>query len=221
MKIIAVVSQKGGAGKTTLALHIAVAAERVGLSAAILDMDPQGTAERWSEWRKEEPPAVVAAKATTLTRRLEQARTAEGDLVVIDTPPLAQTEAREAARIADLILIPCRPSAFDLDAIRITADLASDIRKAAFVVVNAGPPHGTSVYRDVAETVERFGLGVAPTRLAERAAFRHAVRDGKSVQELEPDSKAAEEVRLLWDWIAGHLGMPQWSNQVISASADV
>ena len=218
MKIIAVVSQKGGAGKTTLALHIAVAAERAGFSTAILDMDPQGTAERWSEWRKEEPPAVVAAKATTLNRRLEQAKAAQGDLVVIDTPPLAQTEAREAARIADLILIPCRPSAFDLDAIRITADLANDIRKPAFVVVNAGPPHGTSIYRDVAETVERFGLGVAPTRLAERAAFRHAVREGKSVQEFEPDSKAAEEVALLWSWIAGHLGMAQCRNQVIPES---
>ncbi len=217
MKTVAVVSQKGGAGKTTLALHIAVAAERAGLSAAILDMDPQGTAERWSEWRKEEPPAVVAAKATTLGRRLEQAKAAEGNLVVIDTPPLAQTEAREAARIADLILIPCRPSAFDLDAIRITADLANDIKKPAFVVVNAGPPHGTSVYRDVAETVKRFGLQVAPARLAERAAFRHAVREGKSVQELEPDSKAAEEVAALWFWIARQLDIPQSYNPVISA----
>lgn len=215
MKVIAVVSQKGGAGKTTLALHIAVAAERAGLSAAILDMDPQGTAERWSEWRKEEPPAVVAAKATTLTRRLEQARMAHGDLVVIDTPPLAQTEAREAARIADLILIPCRPSAFDLDAIRVTADLANDIRKPAFVVVNAGPPHGTSVYRDVADTVERFGLQVAPARLAERAAFRHAVREGQSVQELEPNSKAAEEVSALWAWIARQLKISKSGNPVI------
>ena len=152
MKIVAIVSQKGGAGKTTLALHIAVAAERAGISTAILDMDPQGTAERWSEWRQEEPPVVVAAKATTLNRRLEQARAANGGLIVIDTPPLAQTEAREAARIADLILIPCRPSAFDLDAIRITADLANDIRKPAFVVINAGPPHGTSIYKDVGET---------------------------------------------------------------------
>ena len=220
MKIVAVVSQKGGAGKTTLALHIAVAAERSGLSAAILDMDPQGTAERWSEWRKEEPPAVVAAKATTLNRRLEQARAGKGDLVVIDTPPLAQTEAREAARIADLILIPCRPSAFDLDAIRITADLANDIRKPAFVIVNAGPPHGTAVYRDVAETVGRFGLKVAPTRLAERAAFRHAVREGKSVQELEPDSKAAEEVAILWEWIAGQLGISKSPNPVIRSKAE-
>ena len=219
MKVVAVVSQKGGAGKTTLALHVAVAAERWGLSAAILDMDPQGTAERWSEWRKEEPPAVVAAKATTLNRRLEQARAGEGDLVVIDTPPLAQTEAREAARIADLILIPCRPSAFDLDAIRITADLANDIRKPAFVVVNAGPPHGTAVYRDVAETVERFGLKVAPPRLAERAAFRHAVREGKSVQELEPDSKAAEEVAVLWEWIAGQLGISKSRNPAIRSKA--
>lgn len=220
MKVIAVVSQKGGAGKTTLALHIAVAAERAGLSAAILDMDPQGTAERWSEWRKEEPPAVVAAKATTLNRRIEQARAADGNLVVIDTPPLAQTEAREAARIADLILIPCRPSAFDLDAIRITADLANDIRKPAFVIVNAGPPHGTAVYRDVAETVERFGLKVAPARLAERAAFRHAVREGKSVQELEPDSRAAEEVAILWDWIAGQLDISKSPNPVILSKAE-
>ena len=220
MKVVAVVSQKGGAGKTTLALHIAVAAERTSLSAAILDMDPQGTAERWSEWRKEEPPAVVAAKATTLSRRLEQAKAADGNLVVIDTPPLAQTEAREAARIADLILIPCRPSAFDLDAIRITADLANDIRKPAFVIVNAGPPHGTAVYRDVAETVEQFGLKVAPARLAERAAFRHAVREGKSVQELEPDSKAAEEVAILWHWIAGQLGILKSYNPVISSKAE-
>ena len=216
MKVVAVVSQKGGAGKTTLALHIAVAAERAGLSAAILDMDPQGTAERWSEWRKEEPPAVVAAKATTLARRLEQANSGCGDLVVIDTPPLAQTEAREAARMADLILIPCRPSAFDLDAIRITADLASDIGKPAFVIVNAGPPHGTSIYKDVAETVGRFGLHVAPTRLAERAAFRHAVREGKSAQEREPDSRAAEEVTALWTWIAVQLKIPKSRNLVIS-----
>jgi chromosome partitioning protein len=219
MKVVAVVSQKGGAGKTTLALHIAVAAERAGLSAAVLDMDPQGTAERWSEWRKEEPPAVVAAKATTLHRRLEQAREGQGDLVVIDTPPLAQTEGREAARIADLILIPCRPSAFDLDAIRITADLANDIRKPAFVIVNAGPPHGTSIYKDVAETVERFGLKVAPVRLSERAAFRHAVREGKSVQELDDGSRAAEEVTQLWDWIVGHLGIRQSRKPVIRAKA--
>ena len=219
MKVIAIVSQKGGAGKTTLALHIAVAAERAGLSAAILDMDPQETAERWSEWRKEEPPAVVAAKATTLARRIEQARGADGDLVVIDPPPLAQTEAREAARVADLILIPCRPSAFDLDAIRITADLADDIRKPAFVVVNAGPPHGTSVYRDVAETVESFGLKIALARLAERAAFRHAVREGKSVLETEPDGKAAEEVGALWTWIAGQLGIKTAHNPAIRVGA--
>ena len=138
---------------------------------------------------------------------------------MIDTPPLAQTEAREAARAANLILIPCRPSAFDLDAIRITADLANDIKKPAFVVVNAGPPHGTSIYKDVAEVVERFGLQMAPARLAERAAFRHAVRDGKSVQELEPDSKAAEEVAALWGWIAGQLGILKSSNQVIHMRA--
>ena len=162
---------------------------------------------------------MAAAKATTLARRLEQATAGHGDLVVIDTPPLAQTEAREAARVADLILIPCRPSAFDLDAIRITADLTSDIRKPAFVIVNAGPPHGTSVYKDVTDTVGRFGLQVAPTRLAERAAFRHAVREGKSAQELEPDSRAAEEVTALWAWIATQLNISKSRNPAIIKKA--
>lgn len=86
--------------------------------------------------------------------------------------------------------------------------------------MNAGPPHGTAVYRDVAETVERFGLKVAPPRLAERAAFRHAVREGKSVQELEPDSKAAEEVAILWAWIAGQLGISKPPNPVIRSKAE-
>ena len=83
------------------------------------------------------------------------------------------------------------------------------------MVVNAGPPHGTSVYRDVAEVVKRFGLRMAPARLSERAAFRHAVREGKSVQESEPNSKAAEEVAELWVWITGQLGISKSGNQVI------
>ena len=113
MKTIAIVSQKGGAGKTTVALHIAVAADQAGLSVALIDMDPQATAETWSVWRKnDEHPAVVAAKAPTLSRTLAKASQLGADLVIIDTPPLAQAEAAEAVREADLILIPCRPGRF-------------------------------------------------------------------------------------------------------------
>ena len=109
MRTIAVISQKGGAGKTTLALHIAVAAELAGYSTVLIDMDPQGTAEAWSEWRKEAPPTVIPAKTATLARTLERAAGHGAELAVIDTPPLAEAEARAAAKTADLVLVAVSP----------------------------------------------------------------------------------------------------------------
>src|SRR5690242_10123906 len=138
MRTVAVISQKGGAGKTTLALHIAVAAEQAGYSTVLLDMDPQGTAEAWSEWRKEAPPVVIPAKTATLTRTLEKAAAHGGDLVIIDTPPLAEAEARAAAKIADLVLVSCRPNACDIHSISTTYDLTHFDAKQAFAVFNAG-----------------------------------------------------------------------------------
>lgn len=196
-----------------MALHIATAAELAGYSAALLDMDPQGTAEAWAGWRRDAPPAVVAAKATTLARTLDKARGAGAGVVVIDTPPLAEAEAREAARAADLVLIPCRPRAFDLHAIRTTADLARFAGKPAFVVFNAGPARGSSLYVEAAEVVKRIGLDVAPVRLGDRAAFHQSTGSGRAAQETEPDGKAAEEVRQLWAWLCEQVNL-QVSNRV-------
>ena len=203
MKTIAVVSQKGGAGKTTVALHIAVAADRAGLSVALIDMDPQATAETWAVWRKnDEHPAVVAAKAPTLARTLEKAAKLGAELVVIDTPPLAQAEASEAVRAADLILIPCRPAAFDLHAVRMTARMAQTSSKPAFVMFNGGPPNAPHVYAEATDLVKQIGLPVAPVRLSDRAAFRAATNTGQAAQEIEPKSKAASEVDAMWQWLA-------------------
>src|SRR6476469_2897980 len=94
--VISLASQKGGAGKTTLALHLAVAAERAGYGTVVIDIDTQGTAEDWSEWRKEAPPPVVPAKVPTLARTLEKAVGHGAEFVVIDTPPIAEAEARAA-----------------------------------------------------------------------------------------------------------------------------
>jgi chromosome partitioning protein len=207
MKTIAVISQKGGAGKTTLALHVAVAAELAGFATAMLDMDPQGTAEAWAAWRQDKPPEVIGAKSSTLPRTLERAANSGADLVVIDTPPLAQAEARAAAQAADLILIPCRPRPFDLHAIRTTADLALGIHKPAFVIFNAGPPRGTAAYIEADEVATMIGFQVAPVRLTERAAFHVATRDGKSAQEIEPEGKAAAEVAALWNWLRLQLNL--------------
>lgn len=207
MQIIAIISQKGGAGKTTLALHLAVAAQLSGFSTAMLDLDPQGTAEAWASWRKDEPPEVVGAKASTLPRTLERAAAAGAELVVIDTPPLAQAEARDAAQAANLILIPCRPRPFDLHAIQTTAGLALDIGKPAFVIFNAGPPRGTVAYAEATDVATMIGFKVAPVHITERAAFHVATRDGRSAQEIEPEGKAAAEIEALWIWICDQLKM--------------
>ncbi len=139
MRTIAIISQKGGAGKTTLALHIAVAAELAGYSTVVLDMDPQGTAEAWSEWRQEAPPIVVPAKTATLAKTLEKTASHGADFVIMDTPPLAEAEARAAAKTSDLVLVPCRPNAFDVHSIKTTSDLTRFAAKPAFAVFNSGP----------------------------------------------------------------------------------
>lgn len=205
MKTIAIVSQKGGAGKTTLALHIAVAAEMTGHSTALLDMDPQGTAEAWGAWRKDQPPEVIGAKASTLARTLEKAEAAGAHIVVIDTPPMAQAEARAAAQLADIILIPCRPRPFDLHAIQTTAGLALGTSIPAFVIFNAGPPRGTTAYIEAAEVAKLIGFSVAPVHVTERAAFHVATRDGRAAQEIEPEGKAAAEVSAVWNWLCEQL----------------
>lgn len=208
MQTIAVISQKGGAGKTTLALHIAVAAELAGYSTVLIDMDPQGTAEAWSEWRKEAPPVVIPAKVGTLVRTLEKAGGLGADFAVIDTPPLAEAEARAAAKAADLVLVPCRPNAFDLHSIRTTTDLTRFAAKPAFAVFNSGPATAPRHYAETTELVTEIGMQVSPARLSERASFRHATGSGKAAQEIEPEGRAAEEIEELWRWICEQVAMP-------------
>jgi chromosome partitioning protein len=206
--VISLASQKGGAGKTTLALHLAVAAERAGYGTVVIDMDPQGTAEAWSEWRKEAPPPVVPAKVPTLARTLEKAVGHGAEFVVIDTPPIAEAEARAAAKAADLVLVPCRPNAFDLHSVKTTAELPILAEKTAFAVFNAGPVSAPKLYGETSDLVGEFGLKVAPVRLSDRAAFRHATGSGQSAQEIEPNGKAASEVADLWKWVCQQVGIP-------------
>jgi chromosome partitioning protein len=125
MKTIAIISQKGGAGKTTVAIHLAVAAEQLGLNTAVFDLDPQASAASWADKRNAPSPAVVSAQASRLPSLLEQAAAQMADVVIIDSAPNAYSASLAAARAADLILIPCRPAAFDLNAIGTTLNLAA------------------------------------------------------------------------------------------------
>jgi chromosome partitioning protein len=207
MKIVAIVSQKGGAGKTTLAVHLAARASKDGLQAVIVDLDPQATASSWGDWRGGDNPVVVAAPHTRLEATLAAAREGGTDFLIIDTPPSADAAAVAAARAADLVLIPTRASAFDLHAIRTTGELMKIAQKPAYVVLNAVPPRSASVIDEAAEVVRSLSLGLAPACLVDRAAFRHAVINGQTAVEFEPGSKAASEVQLLYMWMCGQLGM--------------
>ena len=142
MKTIAIISQKGGAGKTTIGIHLAVAAEKRGINTALFDLDPQASASSWSDKRNHPSPAVVSAQAARLPGLLEQAAAQSAELVIIDSAPNADAASLAAARAADLILIPCRPAAFDLNAIGTTLNLAALAGKPAYVVLNAVPPQG-------------------------------------------------------------------------------
>jgi len=209
---IAIISQKGGAGKTTMAVHLATAGALAGYVSLLVDTDPQATASRWGQWRQRtkpgaEPEVIDCASPPLLPNKLDGAERLGADLAIIDTPPHADSMAVAACRSADLILIPCRPRAFDLDAIQTTADLVKGSGKPAFVVFTAGPQRAPILYREAAELVTSYGLKVAPVALSERAAYHHATGEGKTAQELQVDSPAAGEVAALWDWVCRHAGM--------------
>lgn len=150
---LAIVSQKGGAGKTTLAVHLAAAAAAAAAE-LILDTDPQATASRWGQWRGGQGPEVIDCGAPSLLAdKLHKADALGAELVVIDTPPHADAMARRAAKLADLILAPCRPRAFDLAAIETTAELVASSRTPAFVVFMAGPPRAPLIYREAGDVI--------------------------------------------------------------------
>ena len=143
MDVIAIIAQKGGTGKTTLTLSLAVAAERSGKVAAVIDLDPQATASNWSDRREAESPVVVSAQPARLPHVLTSAEKSGATIVLIDTPPRAEQAALAAAKAANLILIPCRPAIYDLETVATTLEL---IRLAgetpATVILNGVAPRG-------------------------------------------------------------------------------
>lgn len=214
MRTISIISQKGGAGKTTLAIHLAAAASASERISLIIDTDPQATASRWSQWRDGADPEVIDCGAPSLLKsKLEKAEKLGAQVVVIDTPPHADAMARQAAKVADLILVPCRPKAFDLAAIEATADLVKESGKPAFVVFMAGPPKAPLIYEEAADLINgahagALGLSVAPVILPERAAFHHSTAQGKTAADYDAGGKAAAEIAQLWRWTCEQLNMP-------------
>ena len=200
MKKIAFFSQKGGGGKTTLAVHTAVAANDDGERVVIVDTDPQKSATVWGDARSQVIPIVATAATADLQRVLDAARDEMMTLAIVDTAPHATPDSTRIVRAADLIVIPIRPSAFDLAAI----DSAVDIVKAAGVptvfVLSACPSRAPEI-KETREVLAKYGLPISPFEIIDRRAYSRAIASGRAVTEFDPDGKAAGEIRILWSWL--------------------
>jgi chromosome partitioning protein len=203
MRTIAVISQKGGAGKTTLAIHLAAEGAARGLRTLLIDLDPQASAARWADRRGDRAPDVSSEHPGRLVAALAAAKEQGYALAIVDTAPHADQAALTAARAADHVVVPCRPSILDLDAIGATIDLCQIARRPAVVVLNAAPVR-SRVVDDAAAAVGKLGGTVADIVVRERVAFRHALIDGRVAAEFEPGGAAAMEITALYDSLASN-----------------
>lgn len=200
MKTLAFLSQKGGSGKTTLAVHTAVASHEDGECVVVVDTDIQRSATTWSEARQAGTPVVAPVAAAELDAVINAARHDAMTLCIIDTAPHAAPDAARVARAADLVVIPCRPTAFDLAAVGSAVEIVKAAKARAVFVLSACPFRSP----EIAETravLAGYGLPVAPVEITDRRAFARAVATGRAVTEFENHGKAAEEIRALWKWL--------------------
>ena len=187
MYTIALIAQKGGTGKTTLAVSLAVAAGQVGLKALIFDLDPQATACNWKDRRKGEGPVVIDAQPSRLAAALEKAEENGVDFAVIDTPARSEQSALAAAKVADLVLIPCRPQAYDLETIPNTKEiLALAGHTPALAILNAVPAFGDR-HEQARAFLNRLEIPVCPFMLGQPRRLRGFGRGRKGRPGIRPE----------------------------------
>ena len=194
MKTITIAMQKGGVGKSTLTRSLAVAASKVGHNVLVLDMDAQQSISQWAERRDEQLPVVKFSSEIELPKMLERAKRAGCDLVIIDTPPARSTAAPAAIEEADLVIVPCTPDIEAYEQLPRTARVARTTGKPAAVVLTMVHPNSQREEKIAREAIfHRFKV------------HRDASREGATAQEIEPDSKAAKEIQILWNWVCAEL----------------
>jgi chromosome partitioning protein len=200
MKVIAVLNQKGGAGKTTIATHLARALQLAGSDILLVDSDPQGSARDWAAVREDQPVPVVGIDRPTIDRDLKSIATK--DYVVIDGAPQAHDLAVSAIKASQFILIPVQPSPYDIWA---TADLVDLVHqriqitdgnlRAAFVISRA--IKNTKIGEEITEALIGYNLPVLSSRITQRVIYPTTAAAGTTVLDKEPNSEASEEIRAL------------------------
>jgi len=206
VKTIVLLSQKGGSGKTTLSLNLAIAAARTKLSVVVIDLDPQQSASRWARLREADNPVIISGHAPNLATLLAQAREGGANLAIIDTAPKSESASLTAAKAADLLLIPCQPSSLDLDAVADTVNIAKLAARPAAFVLNSCKS-GSSLTEMAADALGDYGLPLMPVRIGSRVAFVKSLAEGKGVVEFEPKGRSAHEVRQLFTHARKLVGM--------------
>jgi chromosome partitioning protein len=210
MRTIALITQKGGAGKTTLAASIAVAAQQAGETVVALDLDPQGSLAAWGDDRAADTPAVDRIDGERLPRLSDILAALAGQgftLAILDCPGIASTATNLAMRNADLALVPTRPTRLDIRATKPTVEALLSLKRAfAFVLSQSSTNLRSSRTTEASAGLDMMGV-LADPPIATRADFQDAMASGQGVTEYAPHSKAAEEIRHLWNWIKKHPSM--------------
>lgn len=205
LRTLAIVAQKGGTGKTTLAINFAVLAAAQGWRTALVDCDPQRSAAGWWNTRQATDITLIERPAADLSMIQAAAGNDGFDLLVVDTRPSVEGETIQALQAATAAVIPTRPGILDLRAVAATAELVKSSRKPGCIVLNQCPPPRTigepTLTAEARAVALGLGLPVAPPVVSTRAALSYAMNDGRAVLEYEPDGRAADEIRSLWSYI--------------------
>ena len=200
MKKIAILSQKGGTGKTYISTNLSVAAERDGHTTVLLDLDPQSSSAKWGDNRADDTPAVISTHSERLPKMLQLAAENGATFAIIDTAPHTQSSALDAARAADLVIIPCKPDLVSIQAIGTTIDLVHLAKTPARIVLNSVNHYG-DLAAQAREALSIYDIPSAPCEIGDRIAFTHAYNAGFGVQEFQPRSKASREITALYTYI--------------------
>lgn len=221
MKIVTIHTQKGGAGKTTLATNLCFASAKSGFLTLLIDADPkQKTALEWFNKRedKENPIVLGADDQNAVDKLIEKAKTLGIEMVFIDTQGAETNFSNHTMKVADIVLIPCSSSGFDIVAQRATGAAVQRLKKDASIILMKCPPTGHSEVNEAETVLSGLGIHINQNRTVYRKDYKEAAKYSSSVIEDNPEGKAALEIHKIFNWLDNHLNGNNILNEMKEAT---